>query len=179
MDGRSLKRLRRELEEFAGELMSDLPRRDQRQWAQTYLRGLLVVVAAAVLLLPSGASAATPPLRDVLLVGNNWEGTADVLDVPTFNGLTVRELVIHLGAMESAVASTIGRPTAPDVTEPDIERRTAELVERFRDRPLRDARALWRASVDAVRTFSISAGLEASTVTCSDTPPTCKAKSSC
>ena len=42
MDGRSLKRLRRELEEFAGELMSDLPRRDQRRWAQTYLRGLLL-----------------------------------------------------------------------------------------------------------------------------------------
>lgn len=79
----------------------------------------------------------------------------DVLDVPTFNGLTVRELVIHLAAMESAVTSTIGRPTAPDVTEPDIERRTAELVERFRDRPLRDARALWRASVDAVRQWAV------------------------
>ena len=79
----------------------------------------------------------------------------DVLDVLTFNGLTVRELVIHLAAMESAVASTIGRPTAPDVTEPDIERRTAELVERFRDRPLRDARALWRASVDAVRQWAV------------------------
>jgi uncharacterized protein (TIGR03083 family) len=79
----------------------------------------------------------------------------DDLDVPTFNGLTVRELVIHLAAMESAVASTIGRPTAPDVTESDIERRTAELVERFRDRPLRDARALWRASVDAVPQWAV------------------------
>jgi uncharacterized protein (TIGR03083 family) len=79
----------------------------------------------------------------------------DVLDVATFNGLTVRELVIHLAAMESAVASTIGRPTAPDATEADIERRTAELVERFRDRPLRDARALWRASVDAVREWAV------------------------
>jgi uncharacterized protein (TIGR03083 family) len=78
------------------------------------------------------------------------------LDRPTFNGLTVRELVIHLAAMESAVASTIGRPTAPDVTEPDIERRTAQLVERFRDRPLADARALWRASVDAVRQWALA-----------------------
>ena len=42
MDGRSLRRLRTELEEFVGELMSDLPRRDQRRWAQTYLRGLLL-----------------------------------------------------------------------------------------------------------------------------------------
>jgi SRSO17 transposase len=42
MDGRSLKRLRSELEEFVGELLSDLPRRDQRRWAQTYLRGLLL-----------------------------------------------------------------------------------------------------------------------------------------
>jgi uncharacterized protein (TIGR03083 family) len=68
----------------------------------------------------------------------------------------VRELVIHLAAMESAVASTIGRPTAPDVTETDIERRTAQLVERFRDRPLRDARALWRSSVDAVRQWAVA-----------------------
>jgi SRSO17 transposase len=42
MDGRSLKRLRRELEEFVEELMSDLRRRDQRRWAQTYLRGLML-----------------------------------------------------------------------------------------------------------------------------------------
>jgi len=78
------------------------------------------------------------------------------LDRSTFNGLTVRELVIHLAAMESAVAATIGRPTAPDVTETGIERRTAQLVERFRDRPLRDARALWRASVDAVRRWAVA-----------------------
>jgi uncharacterized protein (TIGR03083 family) len=79
----------------------------------------------------------------------------DAVDRPTFNGLTVRELVIHLAAMESAVASTIGRPTAPEVVEADIERRTAELIERFRDRPLDDARALWRASVDAVREWAV------------------------
>jgi uncharacterized protein (TIGR03083 family) len=79
----------------------------------------------------------------------------DAVDRPTFNGLTVRELVIHLAAMESSVASTIGRPTAPDVTETNIERRTADLVERFRDRPLRDARPLWEASVDAVRQWAV------------------------
>jgi uncharacterized protein (TIGR03083 family) len=74
----------------------------------------------------------------------------DALDVLTFNGLTVHELVIHLAAMESAVASAVGRATAPDVTEEDIQRRTDEFIRRFRNRPLRDALALWRASVNAL-----------------------------
>jgi uncharacterized protein (TIGR03083 family) len=102
-----------------------------------------------------------PFLSAYLSETGRFDGTLDTLDDdaldrPTFNGLTVRELVIHLAAMESAVASTIGRPTAPDVTETDIERRTAQLVERFRDRPLRDARALWRSSVDAVRQWAVA-----------------------
>lgn len=42
MDGRSLGRLKRELDGFAGELLVDLPRRDQRAWATAYLRGLLL-----------------------------------------------------------------------------------------------------------------------------------------
>lgn len=42
MDGRSLGRLKRELDEFVGELLVDLPRRDQRAWATAYLRGLLL-----------------------------------------------------------------------------------------------------------------------------------------
>lgn len=42
MDGRSLERLKRELDGFVGELLSDLPRRDQRAWATVYLRGLLL-----------------------------------------------------------------------------------------------------------------------------------------
>jgi uncharacterized protein (TIGR03083 family) len=83
------------------------------------------------------------------------EMTDGSLDVRTFNGLTVRELVIHLASMESTVAQVIGRPTVPDVTEPDIERRTAILVERFRDRPLRDVREVWRASVDAIRQWFV------------------------
>jgi uncharacterized protein (TIGR03083 family) len=74
----------------------------------------------------------------------------DQLDARTFNGLTVRELVIHMAAMESAVAAAIGRATAPEVTEDDIGRRSAEFIEHFRARPLVDARAVWRASVDAV-----------------------------
>ncbi len=42
MDGRSLARLKRELEAFVGELLADVPRRDQRAWALAYLRGLLL-----------------------------------------------------------------------------------------------------------------------------------------
>src|SRR5205823_248557 len=42
MNTRSLGRLKRELEGFVGELLADLPRRDQRAWAAVYLRGLLL-----------------------------------------------------------------------------------------------------------------------------------------
>ena len=42
MDGRSLGRLKREVDGFVGELLADLPRRDQRAWATVYLRGLLL-----------------------------------------------------------------------------------------------------------------------------------------
>jgi uncharacterized protein (TIGR03083 family) len=83
------------------------------------------------------------------------EMTDGLLDVRTFNGLTVRELVIHLASMESTVAQVIGRPTVPDVNELDIERRTAIFVERFRDRPLRDVREVWRASVDVIRQWFV------------------------
>jgi uncharacterized protein (TIGR03083 family) len=74
----------------------------------------------------------------------------DAFDVLTFNGLTVHELVIHMAAMESAVSAAVGRATVPEVTEEDIERRTAAFIDRFRDRPLRDLRMLWRSSVSAV-----------------------------
>ncbi|HEX3668962.1 MAG TPA: maleylpyruvate isomerase family mycothiol-dependent enzyme [Acidimicrobiia bacterium] len=83
------------------------------------------------------------------------EMTDGSLDVRTFNGLTVRELVIHLASMESTVAQVIGRPTVPVVTELDIERRTAIFVERFRDRPVRDVREVWRASVDVIRQWFV------------------------
>ena len=83
------------------------------------------------------------------------EVTEDSLNMRTFNGLTVRELVIHLASMESTVAQVIGRPTVADVTDLDIERRTAIFIERFRDRPLRDVREVWRASVDAIRQWFV------------------------
>ena len=76
---------------------------------------------------------------------------ADDLDRPTVNGLSVRDLVIHCAAQESLAAQLAGRPTVADVTETDIDARSAALIERYHDRPLADARALWSESVEAVR----------------------------
>ncbi|HEX8854847.1 MAG TPA: hypothetical protein VF752_04535 [Thermoleophilaceae bacterium] len=45
-------------------------------------------VAIGLALLPAATSAAPPGMRDVLVVGNNWEGTADVVDARTFERLT-------------------------------------------------------------------------------------------
>ena len=77
--------------------------------------------------------------------------------VRTFNGLTVRELVTHLASMESTVASVIGSLTVPEVTELDIERRTAIFLARFRDRPLADVRSAWRESVEAISGWFVAA----------------------
>jgi hypothetical protein len=42
------------------------------------VRGRALLLAAATLaLVPSAADAKLPPTRDILTVGNNWEGTAD------------------------------------------------------------------------------------------------------
>ena len=68
---------------------------------RVHLRGLLVAVVAALLCPPSSASAATPPLRDVLLVGNNWDGTADVLDVPTYERLRRINIVPDLAERQA------------------------------------------------------------------------------
>jgi uncharacterized protein (TIGR03083 family) len=109
-------------------------------------------------------------LDPTLAVYSSETGRFDALldDVPhdawglsTFNGLTVRELVTHLASMESTVASAIGSPTVPDVREVDIERRTAMFLDRFRDRPLEDVRAVWRASVVAIRSWFAAAAPDA------------------
>jgi DNA-binding beta-propeller fold protein YncE len=52
---------------------------------------MVSLALAAVAISPAAdaadAAGATPPKRDVLLVGNNWDGTADVLDVPSYERL--------------------------------------------------------------------------------------------
>jgi YVTN family beta-propeller protein len=50
--------------------------------------GLGLVAALVLALIPATSQAAAPALRDVLVVGNNWEGTADVVDPHTFERLT-------------------------------------------------------------------------------------------
>lgn len=78
----------------------------------------------------------------------------DALDRATFNGLTVRELVIHLAAMESSFAATLGVRTETGITETAVEARTAAFIERYRDRPLAHAWAQWREAVDALRRWA-------------------------
>jgi uncharacterized protein (TIGR03083 family) len=75
---------------------------------------------------------------------------ADALDTRTFNGLTVRELVTHLAAMESSLAGEIGAPVVPEVTETGVEERTATFIERYAAHDFTDVRRLWRDSVAAV-----------------------------
>jgi DNA-binding beta-propeller fold protein YncE len=48
----------------------------------------LAALVVALALLPAGTAAGAPEVRDVLVVGNNWEGTADVVDPYTFERLT-------------------------------------------------------------------------------------------
>jgi uncharacterized protein (TIGR03083 family) len=73
------------------------------------------------------------------------------LDLMTLNGLTVRELIVHLAAMESLLAMWLGEPTLPEVEAEGIEDRTAALIELTRDWALADVIALWRRSMAAVR----------------------------
>jgi uncharacterized protein (TIGR03083 family) len=78
----------------------------------------------------------------------------DALDRTTFNGLTLRELVIHLAAMESSFAASLGVTTEPEIAETAVDARTSVFIERYRDRPLADARERWREAVDAVRRWA-------------------------
>ena len=51
------------------------------------MRKLLVVLVGASLLAPAPAQAKLPPTRDILTVGNNWDGTADLVDPRRFKVL--------------------------------------------------------------------------------------------
>jgi hypothetical protein len=64
---------------------------------------LLASVLVALCAAPA-ALAAAPGMRDVLLVGNNWDGSADVIDVHTFERIRRIDIV------------------------PDLEQRTAEIA---------------------------------------------------
>jgi DNA-binding beta-propeller fold protein YncE len=61
--------------------------------------GRLAVVGVVLALLP--AAAADAQTRPVLIVGNNWEGTADVLDVPSYERLRRISVVPDLAARQA------------------------------------------------------------------------------
>jgi uncharacterized protein (TIGR03083 family) len=81
------------------------------------------------------------------------------LELVTLNGLTVRELVAHLAAMESLVAMWLGEPTLPQVSEEGVEERTAAVIELTRDWTLAEVIGLWRRSMAAVRDVAVADGL--------------------
>jgi uncharacterized protein (TIGR03083 family) len=100
------------------------------------------------------ASTLPPALRAYVAAALRLRATVDGLDpsdhdVMTPNGLSARDLVAHLAAQESLFAQALGVATVPEVTEVDVEARTAAFVARFDD--LDDAVEVWDASIDAVR----------------------------
>lgn len=82
----------------------------------------------------------------------------DAVDVETPNGLSARDLVIHMAAQESLLAQMLGVPTVPDLDEEDIVARTEALIPRFAGRELEEAVSLWSQSVEANRAWALEHG---------------------
>jgi uncharacterized protein (TIGR03083 family) len=80
----------------------------------------------------------------------------DALDAVTPNGLTARDLVVHMAAQESLLAQHLGAPTVDDLVEEEVVARTHALLPRFAGRELDDAVALWRQSVEANRAWAVA-----------------------
>jgi uncharacterized protein (TIGR03083 family) len=80
-----------------------------------------------------------------------------VLDRPTWNGLTIRALVAHCAAMETAVAQTVGLPSPVDAPD-GVEERTRVFVDALRNRPIDDARALWRDAAGGIEAWAAAGG---------------------
>jgi len=76
---------------------------------------------------------------------------AELHDAETPNGLTAGQLVHHLAAQASLLAQVLGTPTVPEVTELDIDTRTAAFL--ALDHEVVDALGMWRTAVDASRGF--------------------------
>lgn len=81
-------------------------------------------------------------------------GSAD-LGLETANGLSVRDLVIHLAAMETMVAAALGGTDPPIVASVDVDERTAAFVEVFALRPLDEVRSVWRESVETIADWAV------------------------
>ena len=76
------------------------------------------------------------------------------LDAVTANGLSVGDLVVHLAAMESAVAETVGLPcTVSDAT--DVEIRTDAYRAVYGADPLDAGRRAWRDASEALDAWAM------------------------
>ncbi len=83
----------------------------------------------------------------------------EALDRQTLNGLSIGDLVVHLAAMESAVAETVG--FAPAVTgETDVVARTRHYLDAVGSDPLGQGRQAWRDAVDALDAWAVAGGEE-------------------
>ena len=78
----------------------------------------------------------------------------DDLGTGTTNGLSVGDLIVHLAAMESAVAETIGLPsTVSDATE--VVARTEAYVAAYGNDPLGAGRHTWRDATAALEAWAL------------------------
>jgi uncharacterized protein (TIGR03083 family) len=68
----------------------------------------------------------------------------------TANGLSVRDLVIHLAAMETMVAEGLGHGASILDAGTDVEGRTATFVEAFALQPIDAVLAIWREAITGV-----------------------------
>ena len=142
--------------------------------AQRLARAAAWIGAAHAMRAPDGLRSATlaaatarrtnpaDPVVDLYLIESEWFANAleavrpESLSAITANGLTVRELAVHVAAQESLLAQLIGEPTLPDITETDIDERTAAAISAFGGRELADVVDAWQAAVAANHRWALS-----------------------
>jgi DNA-binding beta-propeller fold protein YncE len=70
----------------------------------TAFRAALVAVVVLAAAAPAGA-ATRPPMRDVLVVSNNWDGTADFIDTKTFKRVKRLNIIPDAAEREAEIQS--------------------------------------------------------------------------
>ena len=71
----------------------------------TRIRASLVVGLALALAPAPAAAAKRPPMRDVLVVSNNWDGTADFIDTKTFKRVKRLNIIPDAAEREAEIGS--------------------------------------------------------------------------
>src|SRR3954447_13383134 len=69
------------------------------------MRRLVVALAAALACGAAPAHAADAPMRDVMAIGNNWDGTAHIVDAHSFQVLMHLNIVPDLAERRLAMLS--------------------------------------------------------------------------